>query len=135
MPDQDVELHSTIHEVVGAFRSRYGELIDDPEFVRERCSELSEKFAELCRDSGVPACVVSGARFGEDPRFPGVTLLLAGHYATQVPARWDELRQEWSGELVVDWTAHQFGDPEWSVDLPVPWMTSLDCWREIWRHL
>jgi transglutaminase-like putative cysteine protease len=135
VPDEDVELHPTIQRVVETFRDRYGGLIDEPEFVRERCAELSEEFAELCRNGGLPARAVSGARFGDDPRFPGVTLLLAGHYATQVPARWDEPRQEWSGELVVDWTAHQFGNPEGSVDLPVPWMTSLDCWRETWRHL
>jgi len=125
-------------DAIAAFRSRYGARLDDPLFVRERCAEMSEEFAEVCQQHLVPARVVSGARFGEDEHFPGVTLLLAGHYATVVPCRWAPEDERWVGEVVIDWTAHQFAGPGTASEVAageVPWIAPLEEWRAIWRPI
>jgi hypothetical protein len=132
---KSIVLHPDVVRAVETFRQRYGNRLDDPLFVRERCADLSEEFAELCRDHHVPAACISGARFGEDPRFPGIRLMLAGHYATLVSHRWDELRGDWDGDVVVDWTAHQFTDTTSLRDVPVPWVTPLPAWRAVWTPI
>lgn len=91
----------------------------DPDLSRDRCIEAAEAFVAACQSAGVAAQVVTGARFGEAPQFPGVRLLLNAHSAALICET----------NVVYDWTARQF-DPEaeW------PLVQSLQRWREQWSH-
>lgn len=116
--------------------------LTDPDTVREQCFEVSQRFTDACAAAGIEAEVVSGMLFGEDPAFPGVTLMLHGHAAALVrgwhTAPHDDTdappvvgSNEWFDEpedVVVDWTARQF-DP----DAPVPLVEPLGVWRQRWR--
>ncbi|MFD7161141.1 hypothetical protein ACFV9C_41610 [Kribbella sp. NPDC059898] len=133
-PATDLVLEPEVTQAVEAFRARYSARIDDPLFVRERCAEISGEFAEVCMTRHLPARTIAGARFGEDPRFPGVRLMLAGHFAAVVPLLWDEHREEWAGEAIVDWTVHQFTDINFG-HLPVPWVTTVRQWRTHWQPI
>lgn len=112
---------STLNDLAGHFAALRPDLVD-PEHVRERCAEISEEFVALLAEHHIAARVISGVRFGEDERFPGVRLMMAGHYAVLVA---DE-----ETDVVYDWTAHQF-DPE----TPVPLVVRLGEWRETWSVL
>jgi hypothetical protein len=99
----------------------------DPACAREICAEISEEFEQICLEAGFAAKVISGMEFGEVPEFPGVTLMLNGHYATLVAAPTDEDPER---DIVVDWTARQF-DP----NCTVPLIQTLGEWRERWKPL
>jgi hypothetical protein len=109
------------------FAELYGALLHDPAWVRDQCRELSEQFARGCDVRGIPAEVVSGLRFGEDPHFPGERVVTGGHFAVQVPTRRDAAGA-WGSPVVVDWSARQF-DPV----APVPELTAPETWRQTWR--
>lgn len=103
---------------MSAFAAAHPDLVD-PSWVVDRCEEVSAAFARACHEAGVAATVISGARFGEVDQFPGVRLMLGGHFAVLVA---DE-----EGDTVFDWTARQF-DPK----APVPEVMALSRWRQVW---
>lgn len=123
-----------LQNVVDAYRDSAGESLLSRAAVADRCVEVSDAFVALCRQHGTPARTISGAKFGEYPEFPGVTLMLSAHYANLVPATYREDDVEWTGELVIDWTVHQFtGAPETSAAAhEVPWIGTLEDWRAEW---
>lgn len=88
----------------------------DPHLCVDRCIEASTAFVAACHDAGISATTVVGARFGEDPHFPGVRLMLNAHTAVVL-----------DDNTVYDWTARQF-DPsaQW------PTVISLSQWRQVW---
>lgn len=110
--------------VVAEFSALHGGTLHDPWSARERCQEVSAAFVEQCVAAGVEATVISGREFGEVPEFPGVRLLLRGHFAVLVAA--DEASAV-DGTAVYDWTGRQF-DP----GCEVPLVTTLGRWRERW---
>lgn len=127
-------LDPVLRQVVEDFDAAFGDLCRQPEWARERCAEVSDRFAEKATAAGFPAKSISGIQMGEIPQFPGVTLMLHGHFAALVATRFDEQASdgqgEWTDEVVFDWTARQF-DP----DADVPLVVDLDEWRETWRDI
>lgn len=119
-----------VRDVVAAFGRLHGAALQTPEGASERCQEVSEDFVTHCHQHGVPAELITGGWFGEDERFPGIEVMMAGHFAVLTPVRYDESHDEWMGEVVIDWTARQF-DPA----APVPLIVSEQEWRSTWRHL
>lgn len=131
--DDLADLAAQVEPVAAQFAQSHRIDFADPWAVRERCAEVSEEFADACRRAGLAAVVVSGGEFGEVPQFPGVRLLLNGHFATLIehadPADTADGGDD-GGGLVYDWTARQF-DP----DCLVPWVGTLAAWRTRWQPL
>ncbi len=122
--------HPALRRAIEDFRGRYGQRLHDPLFARERCQGISEEFAKLCRGYLVPATVISGVRLGQHPAFPGIELVLAGHFAVLMPSQRNAGRAERERGPVIDWTARQF-----AADAPVPSISTLASWRQTWRDL
>lgn len=102
------------------FLTDHGDTLRDPAAVYDRCMEFSEDFTRRCTAAGIPAQTISGAAFGEVPEFPGVRLLLNGHFATLIDAT----------NTVYDWTARQFNPTA-----DVPTVLTLDQWRSTWAQV
>lgn len=119
-----------LRAAVATFAQLHGATLQTPEDAYERCQEVSQAFTDHCHQNGVPARLITGGQFGEDERFPGIELLMVGHFAVLVPAWYDETLEEWVGDVVIDWTIRQFAPAA-----PVPQITPLDEWRATWRHL
>jgi hypothetical protein len=130
--DDPADIHLALPGVIREFSDRYGQRLHDPLFARERCEPVSRQFAAACQARGIPAAVISGVRTGEHPAFPGVELILDGHFAVLLPSRRDTAEHDGGPEdgLVIDWTARQF-DPA----APVPAITTAAAWREDWPAL
>lgn len=130
VPAETKMLSNDVRDVIAAFGRLHGAALQTPDGASERCQEVSEAFMTHCHQSGVPAELISGGKFGHDERFPYLREeLLVGHFAVLIPVR--ESRDEWIGEVVCDWTARQF-DP----GAPVPQILSEEDWRYLgWRHL
>lgn len=112
------EIPQGLSGAIAVMRARHGEKAEVPEIVRDQAEAFSEEFAKICRGRGVDARVISGARFGEVPEFPGRRLLLQGNFAVLVP----------DGDgMVFDWTARQYDGK-----CPVPLVTPLAAWRQTW---
>lgn len=110
-----------VDQVADAFLLAKGTSVTDPDLARDWCLEVSEEFAAACLAAAIPAEVITGAKFGEMPEFPGIRLLMHGHCATLVTI--DE------AQVVYDWTARQFNPA-----VPVPLVQSLSEWRQEWSH-
>lgn len=101
---------SNLHDVVTGFAAKHPECADG-ELVGDRCFAYSEAFVALLPEHDTE--VVSGVWMNVEAR-----IIYAGHAAARVD------------DQVYDWTARQF-DPA----APVPLVTPLATWREMWKAL
>lgn len=104
-----------LEDVVAEFAQQHRQDLLDPSYAHERCVVTSQAFAALCERHGVEAEVISGMKMGEMPEFPGMRMMLAGHFAVLV------------GDTVYDWTARQF-EPQ----AAVPKVVTETEWRAEW---
>ena len=82
----------------------------------DMCHPVSEAFVKACKAAGIKAEVVSGVKIGESEHFPGVKLLMQGHFGVLINGH------------VYDWTIRQF---EHEADVPKVWTKSE--WDREWN--